>query len=70
VLSDGSYEAFIFDASPAGEAILLELTVIAGAHKGEVVSVRATGLAVDEIELLGTPATIVVEGGQPRVIID
>jgi hypothetical protein len=70
VLSDGSYDAFILDASADGEAMFLELTVIAGEHKGEVVSVRATGLADSEIDLLGMPATIVVEGGEPRVIVD
>jgi hypothetical protein len=70
VLADGSYDAFIFDASADGDAMVLELTIIAGEHKGEVVAVRATGLASDEIELLGTPATIVVEAGAPRVIVD
>ena len=63
VLEDGSY-AF-------GDALdgscLVELTILAGPHKGEVVTVRGAGVGQDPIDLLGIPATITVSEGAPRV---
>ena len=70
VLEDGTYDAFIVDVTPAGEGLHLDLTILAGPHKGEVVSVTAVGLDVDELEALGMPATITVADGEPSVTID
>ncbi len=70
MLEDGTYDAFVVDATSTGDVVILELTILAGPSKGEVVSVRATGLSGDEIELLGMPATITVAGGEPTVTID
>jgi hypothetical protein len=74
VLEDGTYEAFVVDASldvgPAGKALVLDLTILAGAHKGEVVSVRAGGLDLDEGDAIGMPATVVVRDGRPSVSLD
>lgn len=71
VLSDGVYDAFVVDAQIGdGGALHLDLTIVSGEHKGEVVSIRAEGLDVDEIEALGTPATITVADGQPSVVLD
>jgi hypothetical protein len=70
VLEDGTYDAFIVDVTTEGSVLHLDLTILAGAHKGEVVSVRATGLEVDEIDAIGMPATITVAGGVPAVTID
>ena len=67
MLPDGTYDVFVVDAEagePAG-ALLLELTILAGDHKGEVVSMRADGLGVDELGALGTPGTLTVEAGEP-----
>ena len=36
----------------------LDVTILAGAHKGEVVSVRADGLGVDPLDCLGMPGTL------------
>jgi hypothetical protein len=69
-LPDGAYDALVVDATDAGDALAIELTIIAGAHKGDVVAVRATGLDVDELELLGMPGTLHVEKGVPRFVID
>jgi hypothetical protein len=70
-LPDGRYDAFVIDASQLAEGRMhLELTVLAGDHKGEVVEVAAQGLRGDEIELLGMPATITVTDGVPHVRID
>jgi hypothetical protein len=70
VMPDGAYDAFVIDASADGAVMHLELTVIAGDLKGEVVTVAATGLDRDEIDLVGLPATITVTGGRPSVEIE
>jgi hypothetical protein len=68
VLEDGSYDALVVDASPADDgSCLVELTILAGPHKGEVVTVRGAGVGQDPIDLLGIPATITVSEGAPRV---
>lgn len=65
-LPDGTYDAFVIDA----EGAALELTVVAGEHKGEVVRVSSTGPIPDPVEVIGMPATLTVAGGEPRVSID
>ena len=54
----------------ANAIVVVELTVLAGGHKGEVVSVRATGWSGDPLDLLGLPATITVSGGEPSVVFE
>lgn len=71
LLPDGSYDALVVDASPGDDgAVRLELTIVAGAAKGEVVALRAAGLAGDPIDLLGLPATITVRDGAPSVLFE
>ena len=70
VLEDGAYDALVVDATADGDAIALDLTILAGAHKGEIVSVRATGMDTDEVDLLGMPGTLVVENGVPRFTVE
>ena len=72
VLPDGTYEAIVIDADPAdpGPGTLVELTLVAGEHKGEVVALTADGWEGVELDLLGLPATLTVEAGQPRLTID
>jgi hypothetical protein len=45
----------------------IELTIVAGAAKGEVVTLVARNLAGDPLDLLGVPATITVRDGSPAV---
>jgi hypothetical protein len=67
-LADGSYDALVVDATAADDgSIGVELTIVAGEAKGEVVALRAEGLAGDPLDLLGVPATITVVGGAPSV---
>lgn len=68
VLADGTYDALVVDAE-AGEdgSVGVELTIVAGDAKGEVVALRAAGLAGDPLDLLGVPATITVRDGTPSV---
>lgn len=70
MLADGTYDAFVVDAVPDGDALRLDLTIVAGPHKGEVVSVRAVGLEVGELDAIGMPATMTVAAGQPTVTLD
>ena len=69
VLEDGTYDAIVFDADGEGEGdgISVELTILSGAHKGEVVSVHAAAWSGDALDLLGIPATITVRDGRPDV---
>ncbi|HEX5945115.1 MAG TPA: hypothetical protein VFY82_02510 [Acidimicrobiales bacterium] len=67
-LADGSYDALVVDAVEHDDgSVSVDLTIIAGASKGEVVTLRATGLEGDPLDLLGVPATITVAGGSPSV---
>lgn len=73
VLADGTYDAFVVDAvvDPGDpDLTALDLTIVAGDHKGEVLTIAARGLGRSEIDLLGMPATITVTGGAPHVRID
>jgi hypothetical protein len=68
VLEDGSYDALVVDATEVdGGAARVELTIVAGTHKGEVVTIRGAGLGARALDLLGVPATITVRDGTPEV---
>ena len=73
MLEDGSYDVIVVDASaiPDGpDALRLDLTILAGEHKGEVVPMRASGLGVDELDVLGVPGTLTVRDGAPSIVLD
>lgn len=71
MLADGSYDAIVVDATSAeGDVIVVELTVLSGIHKGEMVSVHATGLQRDPLDLLATPATLTVTNGTPSLHLE
>jgi hypothetical protein len=75
VIEDGVYDALVVDAASGvtddGTAVMhLELTVLGGPHKGEIVALSATGLPGTEIDLLGLPATLTVSDGRPAVQLD
>jgi hypothetical protein len=71
VLEDGTYDALVFDADEAeGGGVAVELTILAGDHKGAVVSVVSRDWAGDALDLLGIPATLVVTDGRPQVTFE
>jgi len=73
VLADGTYDAIVVDATDvdAGNAgVRLELTIVAGPHKGDVVAVRAEHLAMTAVETLGLPARLVVTDQRPEVVLE
>ena len=74
-LADGEYPALVIDVEEGlddtGTAVVhLELTILTGEHKGDVVAMSARGIRGSFIELIGMPATITVVDGDPKVTID
>jgi hypothetical protein len=71
-LPDGSYEALVIDISAVaeGRGARLELALLGGAHKGEVVLVRSPGLDPDDLTVLGAGARVTVVAGVPGVRLD
>ena len=73
MLSDGNYDAFIVDAREDEEilrAMHIELAITSGAHKGDLINMRATNVQRDAIALIGMPATLRVVNGEPHLTID
>lgn len=73
MLPDGTYDAIVVDATEVDDqpdALVLELAVLDGPQKGEVVSVRARGGGLDALDALGVPATITVRDGEPEVVLE
>ena len=69
-LPDGTYDAFVIDASDEGDLRHLDVTIVAGTHKGEVVSIATSDTGGTDIELMGMPATLVVRDGEPSLAIE
>jgi len=72
MLADGTYDVFVVDAEAEGpgDRLRLDLTILAGEQRGEVVSMRADGLGVSELDALGTPGTLTVAGGEPSLVLE
>lgn len=69
-LEDGTYDAIVVDAHERDDgSVGLELTVLAGPQKGQVVEVRGPA-GPEPFELLGIPATLTVTEGQPSVELE
>ena len=73
MLDDGTYDVVVIDAELRPEdddTISVELTVVDGPAKGQVVSVAARGLAADPFDLLGLPGTLSVTDGNPALRLE
>jgi hypothetical protein len=67
-LEDGAYDAFVVWAERRGDGIALELTITAGAHRGEVVNIVTSAFAArDPFDVVGVPCTLIVDGDELRV---
>jgi hypothetical protein len=67
-LADGSYDALVVDAEDRGDGTIgIELTIVTGEAKGEVVALVTRNLTGDPLDLLGVPATVTVRDGSPAV---
>ena len=66
-LSDGVYDVLVVDAQRNQEknAVVLELVLVAGPHKGDVVHVRMSNADDDALSLLGLPGVLTVADGVP-----
>jgi hypothetical protein len=71
-LDDGTYEVFVIEAvdDPSRAGLEIELVLVTGRRKGEVVRIRAQQLHRDPLDLLGLPGTLVVADGQPSLTFD
>ena len=67
------YDVLVVDAEglddPPG-AIRVELTILSGPAKGDVVALTATGLGRDPLDLLAEPGTMTIADGQPHFALD
>lgn len=70
-LPDGRYDVFVVDAeTDDDDTIRLELAVVSGAQKGEVVVIRGARSGRDPLDLLGLPGTLTVADGAPRFEVE
>ena len=72
-LPDGTYDVIVVDADElAGQpgTLRVEVALIAGEHKGEVVALAATGLVRDALDLLAAPGVVTVVDGVPSLALD
>jgi hypothetical protein len=60
----------VVDATADDRGIALDLTILAGTHKGEVVAVRTDDSSIDELDFLGMPGTLAVENGVPLFTVE
>ena len=68
VLPDGIYEVVVVDAQEGDDDTLhLDLAVVSGAQKGDVLRLSGPRRDRDATTLLGLPATVRVHEGAPRL---
>jgi len=70
VLPDGVYDVFVVDADEQDGVIHLELTILAGEQKGEIVNLASPNLQGEPALLLGTPGTLTVTDGRPDLRLE
>ena len=73
VLPDGSYDVLVVDTSRHGDdgSLGVEVAIVAGPAKGQVVSLRTADLAgTDPLDLLALPATLTVRSGEPTLQLE
>jgi hypothetical protein len=72
MLDDGTYDALVVDVESLDDGrVAVDLTILTGSHRGDVVSVRApTPPRGDVLDLLGIPATLRVTDGAPSVTFE
>ena len=71
---DGRYDVFIVDAVPHPDrpdsVVSVEVTIVSGEFKGEVIKLNANGVRGSDIDLMGMPAVLTVTGGAPVLTVD
>ena len=70
-MADGTYDVFIVDAETIDETTMrVEIAMVSGDDKGDVIAMLGPHLARDPIELLGLPGTLIVRDGVPRLEVE
>lgn len=70
-MPDGRYDVFVVDAETIDDATMrVELAMVTGDDKGNVFAIRGPHIGDDPVLLLGSPGTLVVTDGVPRLEID
>ena len=64
-LPDGIYAAMVLDVDieARDDIARIDLVIVEGAHKGDVVPLRGTASRMKTTDVTGLPATIVIDGG-------
>lgn len=72
MLPDGTYDVFVVDAAATGpgDRLRLDLTIISGERRGEMVTMESSGLGVGELDALGMPGTLTVTSGEPSLVLE
>ncbi|MEX0768472.1 MAG: hypothetical protein WD029_08375 [Microthrixaceae bacterium] len=75
LLPDGSYDAFVIDLTEELDRdglvqTFVELTIVAGEHKGLVLQIASDSSLGPFEDILGMPATLTVLAGTPSIRID
>lgn len=73
MLEDGTYDVLVVDAEPvagAAGAVRVEVTILTGPSKGDVLAITAHGLGRDPLDLLAEPGTLTVADGRPHLRLD
>ena len=73
MLEDGTYDVLVVDAEALDEpadAVRVDVTILSGAAKGDVVTITAVGLGRDALDLLAEPGVLTVADGEPRLALD
>ena len=73
MLEDGTYEVIVVDATNSpddSDLIQIEIAILAGPHKGEIVGISAAGLGRCDFEILGTPGTLTVADEVPSLMLE
>jgi hypothetical protein len=70
-LPDGVYDVMIVDVEAGDrQGVRVDVVITAGAHHGDVVSLRTSTMRRDPLGLLGLPASLRVSDGTPALEVD
>lgn len=73
-LPDGTYDVFVVNAddlpTAGGATTALEMTIVSGEFRSETLALTAPHRLGEPVDLIGMPATLTIEAGNPSVRID
>ena len=70
-LQDGVYDVMVVNVDTDDEqTVHIDVVITAGSHRGEVVSLQASAMQRDPLDLMGLPASLRVHEGVPDLEIE